>query len=1105
MHRNSYIVFQQGEHVKSGKIPGYKQLGQSEVELSSLNSNIGICSNSIQQKHFEEWISSAVDPQIVKLNVRSLEGDAIYDYLIYSEEVDRRNDGRLVDWILKKYRLLEAGGWWVSGVDPLDNYKPMLWGQFKSDVPRLGKEGKAVKYETPPKVATRVVLLRVPLSVWRLASEVSGVELPQKIEVSPEGEAVGFWRWVVEKNVPVTLTEGAKKAGALLTAGYAAIALPGVFNGFRTDKTNPEEIVRRLAPDLKVFATEGRQVSICFDFDKKPKTVENVNSAISNTGGIFNKERCQVRVVCLPGPQKGVDDYLAAVGAEAYRELFKTAPSIQQWGYKQYLRLTHPVNVEVNQRYLSLALPESGLVCVKSPKGTGKTRSLKAIVKRANGEGRKVLIITHRIQLGRSICNSIGIEWIDESSLKSEEKKYNGLGLCFDSLHKLSPIEFEGAIVILDEVEQLTWHALNSSTCAENRVALLDNFRTIVKNAELVIAQDADLSNTSVDYLKKVTGTEPWIAVNIWKPEDKAQFRFVESPDPSPVVRGIEEELSAGGKVLLCTDARKVESKWSSTNLESYFKAQFPNLRILRIDSDSVSDPCHPAFGCIKTLDEVLKRYDLVICTSTLGTGVSIDMKSHFTLNAGIFQGAITPEEVRQFLWRLREAVPRLVWVKKYKSIGRIGDGSIFAPSILRSQNREFKLHLLMLREVDFSLGVMFERENGAFDAINQKTWAEMAAKINCGGIDYRDNVIYGVEEEGHSVTVEAEEKDQAISDRVKEIKVGNHESYARSVEEAEEIDEDHYCELKDANSASQTEKHQIRKFELAEKYGVEVSAELVLKDDSKWYPQLRLHYFLTHDREFVELRDKRHLESHLLRGKGRLCPQDVRLLSGQVDFLKKLEILNLIQPDRELRGTDADVQKILAILVSHSRDVKALLNLTVTKDFAQKKPMQVLKMLLGKLGIGLECVGRERVNFSDQENCANPGYIDLNKQSVGTEQVGTVRQTQIRVYKTVVPEDGRQEIFQVWEKRDQEAVQREAERKERQAEREQAEIAAQTPSTAFQIGSVVVAHYWDGQGAEAEVLELPEAGSDYYLCLDLKTQKRFVSNNLRLCELAAA
>jgi hypothetical protein len=54
-----------------------------------------------------------------------------------------------------------------------------------------------------------------------------------------------------------------------------------------------------------------------------------------------------------------------------------------------------------------------------------------------------------------------------------------------DSLHQESQAQFnaadwEGAIVIMDEVEQIIWHLLNSSTCQENRVSILNSFKELV-------------------------------------------------------------------------------------------------------------------------------------------------------------------------------------------------------------------------------------------------------------------------------------------------------------------------------------------------------------------------------------------------------------------------------------------------------------------------------------------------------------------------------------------------------------------------------------------------------------------------------------------------
>ena len=67
--------------------------------------------------------------------------------------------------------------------------------------------------------------------------------------------------------------EGSKKSGLLLTLGYAAIALPGIWMGRRK---GPE----RLIPELELFAQPGREFAFVFDADEKRKTRQAVAKAV---------------------------------------------------------------------------------------------------------------------------------------------------------------------------------------------------------------------------------------------------------------------------------------------------------------------------------------------------------------------------------------------------------------------------------------------------------------------------------------------------------------------------------------------------------------------------------------------------------------------------------------------------------------------------------------------------------------------------------------------------------------------------------------------------------------------------------------------------------
>ncbi|MFM6609362.1 MAG: hypothetical protein ACKPJQ_07985 [Dolichospermum sp.] len=85
----------------------------------------------ITQKHFQEWLDSGIDPEIIYLNVKSLAGQETHEYLL-SDAIAKLGDGKQtphsnqyvtaeVVRLLKRYAHTLAGGWWCSGVDPLNN------------------------------------------------------------------------------------------------------------------------------------------------------------------------------------------------------------------------------------------------------------------------------------------------------------------------------------------------------------------------------------------------------------------------------------------------------------------------------------------------------------------------------------------------------------------------------------------------------------------------------------------------------------------------------------------------------------------------------------------------------------------------------------------------------------------------------------------------------------------------------------------------------------------------------------------------------------------------------------------------------------------------
>ncbi|WP_306423261.1 DUF3854 domain-containing protein [Nostoc favosum] len=451
---------------------------------------MNIIETDSQAKHLQEWLNSCVDEEIFHLNARSLYGTTPYEYLLYSPKISRRNDGRLRDRDLKKYQHIELGGWWCNGVDPLNNYALMMWGCFKPDHPRRDRQKihKFIKYEHPYREETRTFFLLVPNRIWVKVSNRSGIPITEEDLQHPGG----FWHWVWRHNVPVTIVEGVKKAGALLTAGYAAIAIPGVNAGYRTPTDEYGTAIGKpsLIPDLKHFATEGRLVNICFDQDNKPETVQRVRTAISRMGRLLVNEGCSLRVIDLPfGQEKGVDDFIVAKGQSAFDALYNTAVALELWEIKLFTLLTYPPSIALNQRFLGhLLVPEGEkLIILKAPKGTGKTEWLATEVAKAHDQERRVLIITHRIQLGEALCNRFGVNYVTEVHT-NQTGTLLGYGVCVDSLHqdslaRFNPNDWSNDVIIIDECDQVFWHLLNSGTeVQKRRVSVLKNLKQLVQN-----------------------------------------------------------------------------------------------------------------------------------------------------------------------------------------------------------------------------------------------------------------------------------------------------------------------------------------------------------------------------------------------------------------------------------------------------------------------------------------------------------------------------------------------------------------------------------------------------------------------------------------------
>ncbi len=996
----------------------------------------------LQSQHLEELVNSGgIDLHLASLNFQSLQDETAYNYLLISEHIPRTNIGMVRNSWLQRYAHVAAGGWWCAGLDPLKNWEPMEWGCLKPNQPRFNEKGKSIKYEHPPCTSTRVFCLRVSLRLWQQVAQRYNQTMPENISITENGEAVGFWAWVMARNIPIIICEGVKKAAALLTQGYAAIGIPGITSGYRVTKDEFGKVIsRQLIPDLNAIAIAKRTFYICFDFETQPNKIAAVNNAISQLGFLFQTQNCPVQVIELPGNEKGVDEFIVAKGANAFEKIYRQSVDLEIYlaQTKPHTELTIPPALILNSRYLGeIPFPTSGLVGIKSAKGTGKTTALQTVVQQAKNRNQPVLLITHRIQLGRFLCEKIGINWginnetlTRSDSFKTRYRSSQSLGLCIDSLWKLNPEDWQGAILILDEVEQSLWHLLNSNTCKEKRVKVLKSFQQLISNilttGGLVIAQDADLSDVSLEYLQGLAGIKltPWVVVNQWKPQHGWDVTYYDSPNPTPLIHQLELDLMAGRKCYVTTDSRS--GRYSCETIASYLQQRLQKLqkqfsKTLVVSSLTTNTPGHEAVDFITSINQKVPEYDSVFVTPSLGTGISIDVQ-HFDCVYGIFQGVIPDSEVRQALARVRDDVPRVIWCAK-RGIGLIGSGSTnyrLLSSWYQENQKENLALLSPLHKIDVDLPLVY-------DPIHLRTWSKLAARVNASIKLYRQSTKDGLIADGHQIQTRSNavqnnivrdlrlaflatdpndiatrrrliieivkvqkdwsqrrQKAKEIKRKIKEIKQHNQLAAAKAVAHAKDIDYVEYDQLIAKHSLTDEERNQIHKYILRQRYSIPVTPQLKLLDEQGYYGQLLIHYYLTHESEYFWVRDQQEWQQQLIWGEGQVFLPDLKTYTLKVEAMRALGMLQFLEPERVFTENDPDLIMLQNTAIQCSKHIKRTLGIDLVKGKQCVSAIKILSKLLNLLGLKLQRV--EQIY-----------QVDINTLN-----------------------DGRDKIFAVWHQRDQ-------------------------------------------------------------------------------------
>lgn len=315
--------------------------------------------------------------------------------------------------------------------------------------------------------------------------------------------------------------------------------------------------------------------------------------------------------------------------------------------------------IELNQRYLPddlhRAIPAKGIAVIRSPKGTGKTELLKRLAASSAQRGESVMLLGHRIFLLRNLATRTNLDYyldLDDGDITSS------MAICMNSLTRVDPHEDEPYdTIIIDESEQV-FQALISKTLHADLSVIFNNLLWLFGNAKRIVCLDADLTSELtielIQYLRGEKADDEVIGVkNTYQIGADQTTRLYETK--MHLLSDALAAVESGEKVFIACNSRKF-----ATVVDAILRSM-GNASLL-VTAETNDRPETRLF--IVNPTEECKKYDAVVASPTLSTGVSIE-GNHFTKVYGFFQ--IKPgtyQDVDQAISRVRNCTDVSVWVQ---------------------------------------------------------------------------------------------------------------------------------------------------------------------------------------------------------------------------------------------------------------------------------------------------------------------------------------------------------------------------------------------------------------------------------------------------------
>jgi hypothetical protein len=618
----------------------------------------------------------------------------------------------------------------------------------------------------------------------------------------------------------------------------------------------------------------------------------------------------------------------------------------------------------INERFLPPFHTTCEVVFVKSPKGSGKTEWLRQVVDDAKRTKKRVLLIGHRTSLIQSTARRLGLTAYfrldggsgDVASTKTVIAPKRLYAVCLDSLPtRLDTMSDRYDLVIIDEVEQVLAH-MTSDTLIENRRAAISALSFYLKKASQIILLDADLNEVTFSCIPSFVGPRErsLVVINEWC-TPRGDIHLYEND--KQLVALLMGAVSEGKRCFVCAN-----SKSRVDSLAMSIREAHPDKLIIAITSDNSST--NEAQTFLLGLPESFLRYDVVLVSPAVGTGVDVTFENNAELVDavfGFFSANITTHfDIDQQLCRVRHPAAVHVWVSP-QTFNFETDQSILRQELLGALGSRLSGTIRRdVVDIDDDGKPVYSKA----DELYSETYSEVMASQRASKNNLRYHFVELRKHSGWNI-VEVPTDDAAIEEGKELAKHGADlakEEAARRLCAAPKLTTGDYKALKkraDHEPVSDRDVDSLHRYELEQFYRDEISEELIASDDSSnLRRKSRLFDSLHATQRDVELKQSYHEEA---------------LGSDTYNYVDRrrmlIDLFAMAGVFEDGSGFDRGIeltQTQLGAFVEMCRNaavkakIERLLDVEVARD-ASSKPVQQLGRFLALVGLGLRKSRTER------------------------------------------------------------------------------------------------------------------------------------------------